>query len=125
MKPPDPYHHIAWQATKQRYLVRVRRDGKQVINRPYRSIHEAIAARDHTLATGEPPPRHREHPEPENRNICWIKQKQRWLVRIRTKALGQPIINRTYATLEEARAARDQVLAALASLLDQEEPTSS
>ena len=117
----DPYHHIAWQASTQRYLVRVKRDGKQIISRAYKSIHEAIEVRDSTLANGEPPPRHREPPAPENRHICWLNGKQRWLVRIRTRHLGEPI-NRTYATLEEARAARDQILATLANILD---PSSS
>jgi hypothetical protein len=117
MKPLDPYHHIAWQASTQRYLVRIRRDGKQIINRAYQSIHEAIEVRDFTLANGHPPPRTRALHDLANRNICWSKQKQRWLVRIRTRDLGEPI-NRTYATLEEARAARDQILATIATLLE-------
>jgi len=117
----DPYHHIAWAAATQRYVVRIKRDGKQFINRPYKSIHDAIAARNYTLATGQPPPRHRPPHDPENRNISWSKHKQRWLVRIRIRDLGEPI-NRTYATIEEARVARNRILATLANILD---PTSS
>jgi hypothetical protein len=53
-RPPSPHHHIF--RSEGRWRVRIGRGIKTVINRRFRTLEEAIAARDHALATGHAPP---------------------------------------------------------------------
>ena len=55
-EPKKRLHHIQWLASNRRWLVRIERNGRHILNRKYKTIEEAIAARDETLATGRAPP---------------------------------------------------------------------
>ena len=55
-EPKKQLHHIKWLASKRRWLVRIERNDRYILNRKYKTIEEAIAARDETLATGRAPP---------------------------------------------------------------------
>ena len=107
-KDPNPLHHIQWVASKRKWLVRIERNGRYILNRKYKTIAEAITARDETLATGRAPPR-RAVGRPRLHHIQWVASKRKWLVRIERN--GRYILNRKYKTIEEAIAARDETLA--------------
>jgi probable addiction module antidote protein len=55
-KRPNPLLCIQWNASRGKWRVRIRKGGRYVINRLYKTQEAAIAARDQTLATGRAPP---------------------------------------------------------------------
>jgi hypothetical protein len=55
-EPKKRLRHIQWIASKRRWLVRIVRNDRYILNRKFKTIDEAIAARDETLATGRAPP---------------------------------------------------------------------
>jgi hypothetical protein len=55
-KPRNPRHHISWSASAGKWLVRIKRNKRKIINRHFTRLEDAIAARDLTLATGQAPP---------------------------------------------------------------------
>jgi len=52
-----PLRNVRWDVSSQSWVVEIKRAGRVLIRRSYKSQEDAIAARDYTLAHGEPPPR--------------------------------------------------------------------